>query len=103
FDGPGRWIIRAEVDRRHADDLSVLDVDEDRSAIGHVAIAHRAAGKPRADLQAYALAHHDGLREPVGEILRTIDGELEILLRIDLVEPVDERHEQISGEPADLQ
>src|SRR5206468_7271892 len=94
FDGPGRWIVRAEVDRRHADDLAVLDVDENRSAVGHVAIAHGAVGKPRADLQADALAHHDGLREPVGEILRPFEGELEILLRVDLVEPVDWRHEK---------
>ena len=103
FDGPWQWIIRGEVDRRHADDPAVLDVDENRSAVGHVAIAHGAVGKPRADLQADALAHHDGLREPVGEILRPFDGELEILLRVDLIEPVDRRHEQIGGDRGGLE
>src|SRR5262249_35632174 len=58
---------------------------------------------PRADLQADALAHHDGLREPIGEVLRPFDGELEILLRVDLVEPVDRRHEQIGGDRGGLE
>ena len=44
LDRPRRRIVVVEVDRRHADDLAVLDVDEDRPAVGHVAIAHGAVG-----------------------------------------------------------
>jgi hypothetical protein len=77
---------------------AVLDVDEDRPAVGHVAVAHGAVGKPHTDLQPDALAHHDGLGEPVGEILWAVDRELEILLRIDLIEPVDRRHQQVGTE-----
>src|SRR5262245_23308832 len=102
-DGPGRPVVLAEVDRRHADDLAVLDIDEHRPAVGHVAIARGAVGKPRADLQAGALAHHDGLREPVGEVLGPVDRELEILLRVDLVQPVDRRHQQIGAERRGLE
>ena len=56
-----------EIDRRHADDLAVLDVDEHRPAVGHVAVAHRAVRHRRAELEAGGLRHHHGLREPVGE------------------------------------
>src|ERR1700738_1375392 len=88
---PWRRIVIAEIDWRHADDLAVLDMDEDRPAIGHVAIAHAAIGAPGADLEPHGLGQHDGLREPVGEVLWPVDGELEVLLRIDLVEPIDRR------------
>ena len=98
LDGPRRRIVVAEIDRRHANDLAVLDVDEDRPAIGHIAVAHGAIREADADLQTHALAHHDGLGEPVGEILRAVDRELEILLRVDLIEPVDWRHQQIGAE-----
>ena len=94
LDRPWRRVIVGEIDRGHADDLAVLDVDEHRPAVGHVAIAHAAVAHAGADLEPGGLAQHDGLREPVGEVLRPIDGELEVLLRVDLVEPVDRRRQQ---------
>ena len=97
LDGPGRAILFREVDRRHADDLAVLDVDEDRAAVGHVAVAHRAVRHGRAHLQSGGLAHHHGLREPVGEVLRPVDAQHEILLRVDLAQPVDRRGEQLDA------
>ncbi len=103
MNSPRRRIVIAKIDRRHPDDSAVLDIDENRPAIGHVAIAHAAVGKARADRQPHRLAHHDGLREPVGEILGALDGELEILLRIDLVEPVDRRHEQADAQRSVLE
>src|SRR5207247_6759603 len=103
LDRPGLRVVGAEVDRRHTDDLPVLDIDEDRSAVGHVAVAHGAVGKPRADPQADALAHHDGLRKPIAQIFRSLDCELEIFLRVDLVEPVDRRHEQGGAERCSLE
>ena len=94
LDGPRRAVVVGQIDRRHAHDLAVLDVDEHRPAVGHVAIAHDAAAQLGAVFEAGRLAHHQGLREPVGQIFRAVDGEIEILLRVDLVEPVDRRHQQ---------
>src|SRR5262249_45261755 len=37
---------------------------------------------------------HYGLGKPVGEVLGAVDGELEILLSIDLIEPIDRRREE---------
>src|SRR5258708_39953790 len=61
-------------------------------------MTHRAVDESGRDLHDDVLADHDGLREPIAEILRPIDSELEILLRVDLIEPVDRRHEQIGAE-----
>ncbi len=94
LDGPRRAVFLGQVDRRHADDFAVLDVDEDRPAVGHVAIARDAALELLAVFEPGRLAQHQGLREPVGQIFRAVDGEIEILLRVDLVEPVDRRHQQ---------
>jgi hypothetical protein len=94
LDGPGLRIGVVEIDRRHAHDPAVLDVDEHRSAIGHVAIAHGAVGEPRAELPAGGHGRHHGLGPPIGEVLRPLDGEVEILLGVDLVEPVDRRGQQ---------
>ena len=98
FDGPRSPVAVGEIDRRHPDDLAVPDIDEDRAAVGHVAVARDASGEPGADLEPDAPAHHDGLREPVGEVLRPLNGQLEILLRVDLIEPIDRRHQQIGAE-----
>jgi hypothetical protein len=38
-----------------------------------------------------------GLREPVGQVLRTVDAKREILLGVDLVEPIDRRRQQGCG------
>jgi hypothetical protein len=57
-----------------------------------------AAAQPLAVFEAGRLAHHQGLREPVGQIVRPVDGEIEILLRVDLVEPIDRRHQQRSAD-----
>ena len=94
FDRPWLRIVVAEIDRRHAHDLAVLDGDEDRPAIGHVAIAHGAVRHRRAEGPVRGLHRHQRLREPVGEVLRPLDAEDEILLRVDLIEPVDRRGEQ---------
>ena len=40
------------------------------------------------------LHHHQGLREPIGEVLGAFDAEDEILLRVDLIEPIDRRRQQ---------
>ena len=87
-----------EVDRRRADNLAVLDGDEERPAVRHVAIAHGAVRHRRAEFPMRGLHHHQSLREPVGQILGTIDTEGEILLRINLVEPVDRRRQQGDAE-----
>ena len=94
LDGPRRAVFVGQIDRRQTYDLAVLDVDEDRAAVGHVAIAHDAAAQLGAVFEAGRLAQHQGLREPVGQIFRAVDGEIEILLRVDLVEPVDRRHQE---------
>ena len=94
LDGPRRAVVVSQVDRRQTDDLAVLDVDEHRPAVGHVAIAHDAAAQFGAVFEAGRLAQHQGLGEPVGQIFRAVDGEIEILLRVDLVEPIDRRHQQ---------
>ncbi len=74
LDGPRRAVVLGEIDRRHAHDLAVLDVDEDRPAIGHVAIAHGAVVACACrTCRPTRLAHHHGLREPVGEVLRPVD------------------------------
>ena len=96
-DGPGLRIVVVEIDRRHAHDLAVLDVDEHRPAIGHVAIPHGAVFEPGAELRAGGLAHHQGLGEPVGQVLGAIDRENEVLLGVDLVEPVDRRRQQLGA------
>ncbi len=98
LDGPGRAVVVGEIDRRHADDLAVLDVDEDRPAIGHVAIAHGAVIHAGADLQPRRLAHHHSLGEPVGQVFRPVDREDEILLGVDLPQPVDWRHEEAGAD-----
>jgi hypothetical protein len=91
LDGPGGAVRLLEIDGRDADDLAVLHIDEDRPAIGHVAGAQGAVGQPHARLPAHRLDHHQGLGEPGAEILRPVDAELEVLLRVDLLEPVDRR------------
>ena len=96
-------VVLGKVDRRHAHDLAVLDGDEDRPAIGHVAIAHAAVGLPGPELGAGGLRHHQRLREPVGQILRPVDGEDEILLRIDLLKPVDRRRQQAGADSGVLE
>ena len=87
-----------EVDRRRADNLAVLDGDEERPAVRHVAIAHRAVRHRRAESPVRGLHLHEGLREPVGQVLRAVDAEGEILLGVDLVEPVDRRRQQGDAE-----
>jgi hypothetical protein len=42
LDRPRLRIVVVELDRRHADDLAVLDVDEQRSAVRHVDVARLA-------------------------------------------------------------
>ena len=96
-DGPGPGIVIVEFDRNHADDLVVFDIDKDRTAIGHITSAFCAIGKVSAPSPADALGHHGGLGKPVGEPVITVHLEFEILERIDLVEPVDWRHQQSSG------
>src|SRR5262249_8928261 len=91
-------IVLGKINRRDADDLAILDVNEHRTAVGHVAITHAAIGKPGADLEASALAQHHRLREPVAQLLGPIDGQLEILLCVDLIEPIDRRHQQIRAQ-----
>ena len=98
LDGERGAVVFGEIDRRHAHDLAVLDVDEHRPAVGHVAVAHRAVRHRRAELQADRLRHHHGLREPVGEAVVALHGEREFLLRVDLVEPVDRRRQQAGAE-----
>jgi hypothetical protein len=97
FDGPGGAILLGQIDRRHSENFSVLDINKHRPAIGHVAIADDAAAKPRSEFESCGLAHHQRLRKPICEMLRPFDGEREILLCVDLVEPVDRWHQQRSA------
>ena len=96
LDGPRGAVFLGEIDRRQAHDLAVpsCHVDEDRPAIGHVAIARGAVGHLGAVFQPGRLRHHQRLRKPVGKTLFALDGEDEVLLRVDLIEPVDRRHQQ---------
>ena len=94
LDRPGLRIGFVKIDRCGANDLSVLDINEKRAAVRHVAIAHRAVRHRRAEFPVRGLHHHQGLREPVGQVLRTVDAEHKILLRVDLIEPVDRRRQQ---------
>ncbi len=98
LDRPGCPIAVVEIDRRGADDLAVLHIDEKRAAIRHVAIAHRAVGHLCAEFGARALRHQHGLREPIHQPVVTRHAEGEFLLRVDLIEPVDRRRQQRSAD-----
>ena len=97
-DAPGLGIGLVEIDQGGADDLAILHIDEERPAVGHVAITDRAILLGHAHVEAHAHQQHDGLGEPVGKVLRTIHGHLEVFLRVDLVQPVERRRQQISAE-----
>ncbi len=86
--------VVVEIDRRHAHDPAVAHEDEDRAAIGHVTVARDPSGMGVPNFQADGLAQHDGLRPPVGEIVGAVDREVEFLDGVDLLEPVDRRHQQ---------
>ena len=47
-------------------------------------------------LQTGRLAHHDRLREPVGQVLRPIDRQHEVLLGVDLAQPIDRRRQKLA-------
>ena len=55
LDGPRRAVFVFEIDRRHAQNLAVLDIDEDRPAVRHVAIARDAAAQSGAVSEAHGL------------------------------------------------
>src|SRR6202007_990002 len=58
LDGPRRAVVISKIARRYAQDLAVLDVDEDRPAIGHVAIASDAEAQLLAVFEPGRLAQH---------------------------------------------
>ncbi len=77
---PRLRIRTVEIDGRHSNDLVVLDIDEDRATIGHIAIAHRSIRHRRSKFPAGGLAHHQGLGKPVCQVLRTVDAQRKVLL-----------------------
>ena len=103
LDRPRLGVAVLELDRRRANDLAVLDVDEQRPAVGHIAVAHGAIDHARPDLPARGLAQHQRLGEPVGEVFRAVDGQLEVLLGVDLVEPIDGGHQQLDAQTSGLE
>ena len=83
FDGPRLRVVLVEIDRRHAHDLAVLDVHEQRPAVRHVHVARLA--RARVDAVAPAGLHHRFEREhePNGFVLRSVERHAERLGRID--------------------
>ncbi len=98
LDGPRAGVALVEVDRRQAHDLAVLDVDEDRAAVGHAGIARLAAGELGAVFPAQGLGQQDGAGEPGGQLVRPVHLELEVLDGVDLLLLADRRGEQLRGD-----
>ena len=97
-DAPGLGIGLVEIDQGGADDLAILHINEERPAVGHVAIADRAIFLGHAHVEPHAHQQHDCLGEPVGKVLGTIHGHLEVFLRVDLVQPVKGGRQQVRAE-----
>ncbi len=98
MDGPGRGVGVVELDGSRAYDLAVLDVDEDRPAIRAVGEARHAAAHVGAEFPADAPRAHDGLGEPVAQLVGPLERQVEVLLRVDLALIVDRRGQQPGGE-----
>ncbi len=98
LDGPGLGVAVVELDRREAQDLAVLDVDEHGPAVGHGGVAHRAVGLRDAVLPADGLCEQDQAGEPARELVRPGHGQLEVLDRVDLLLLVDRRRQQLGGD-----
>ena len=88
FDRPRLRVAVVEIDRRHANDLAVLDVDEQRSAVGHVDVTRLAAAGVDA-VTPTGLQHRlHREHEPNGFVLRPVERHAEGLGRIDPAELV---------------
>ena len=83
LDHPGGRIGVVELDRRDPQDPAVLDVDEQRTAIGASGVAAAAVWHGRSHLQAGGLAHVEGLGEPDHHVVRPGGHHLEVLGRVD--------------------
>ena len=102
-DRPRRAVRLGQIDRRNTHDPAGLGIDVDRPAVRHVAGSERAVRHRRAPRQADRLHHHHGLGEPVRQVLRPLDRQLEVLLRVDLGQPVDRRRQQLGGDRSILE
>ncbi len=87
-----------EVDRRGAQDLAVLDVDEDRAAVGAVGVAHDAVAHVGAGLPGHRLEARQRLHEPDREFIRAVEADLEVLGRVDALEHVERRGQEALGD-----
>ena len=102
FDRPRLRVAVVEIDRRHAHDLAVLDVDEQRSAVGHVDVARLAATGVDA-VTPTGLQHRlEREHEPDGFVLRPVERHAEALGRIDPAELVVRVREDLQPEPGAL-
>ena len=103
LDGPRLWVAVVEFDRRHANDLAVLDVDEQRSAVRHVGVTRLAVAG--IDAVAPAGLHHrlEREHEPDGFVLLPVERHAEALGRIDPAELVVRMREDPQSQARALQ
>ena len=97
-DRPGRRIVGIEIDRRDAQDLAVLDVDEDRTAVGAVGVARDAAAHVGAGLPCHRFEAGERLHEPHGEVIGAVDADLEVFRGVDALEHVEGGREEALGD-----
>ena len=98
FDGPGTGITVVEIDGGGADQFAVLDVNENRAAVGHAGIAFAAVRQINAVFPTDILGQHDRLGEPIGILVRPGHGQVELLLGVDLLLVIHRRHQQTKGD-----
>ena len=102
FDRPRLRVVVVEIDRRHANDLAVLDVDEQRSAVGHVDVTRLAATGVDA-VTPTGLEHRlHREHEPDGFVLLSVERHAEGLGRIDPAELVVRVRENLQPESGAL-
>ena len=94
LDGPAPSVLVLEVHRSGADDLAVLDVDEERAAVGAVGVAGDAVTHVGSGFPGDRLQPTQGAQEPDREVIRTVDEDLEVLRRVDALEQVEGWHEK---------
>lgn len=82
-DHPARRIRIVQLDRGHADDAVILDVDEQRPAIGTGGVASGAVAHGRAHRQADGAHHAQGLHEPDQKFVLALRDDLEVLGGVD--------------------
>ena len=96
-DRPGFRITVVKDNRRDTDDLAVLFVHKDGSAVRHVGVAGHAISLIDAISPADRLGQHDRLSEPGRQVVVSVHRQVEILDGVDLLKLVDWRQQQAGG------